>query len=90
MGIPPITVSQWVRGKRVPSVPSCYAIADAFDLPDTHVLREARHPTGEEVDVDKELEDRLVSMWQKLSPHGQQAVLEFVEFHRSKERKAAQ
>jgi hypothetical protein len=35
------------------------------------------------------VEDQLVIMWRKLSPDGQQAVLEFVDFQRGKERKAA-
>ena len=86
MDIPPITVSQWVRDKRVPSVVNCYAIADAFDLPPSHVLSAAGHPTEEEPDEDRDLEDRLVAMWRKLTPEGQEETLRFVEFRRGMER----
>lgn len=80
-------VNQWVRGARVPSVESCWRIADAFDLPVVMVLRRAGHPV-EEGDGDDD-EDRLLAMWRKLTPDGREDVMQFVEFRRARERKDA-
>jgi transcriptional regulator with XRE-family HTH domain len=84
VNVHPGVVSTWASGKRTPSVPSCYAIADALDLSPAVVLDRAGHPT--DGDHDDEVEERLLAMWRRLTPDGQDAVMQFVEFQRGRER----
>lgn len=86
MDAPRSSVSSWARGARVPDVESCFRIADALDLLPIDVMRIAGHPVDDEPGP-SELEDRLVGVWRRLTPEGQEAAVEFVEFLRGRERR---
>lgn len=88
LGTRPSTVGNWIHGRRVPGVESCWSIADALDLTPATVMRMAGHPVEIEEGSD-DLEDRLVAMWRKLSPDGKTTTIEFVEFLRGRERRNA-
>jgi transcriptional regulator with XRE-family HTH domain len=81
----PGVVSYWLSDKRVPSVVSCYLIADALDLPSSHVLTAAGHPVEVDPEDRDEAEDRLLTLWRKLSDDGKDAVMQFVEFQRGRD-----
>lgn len=79
-------VSRWVNSHRIPSIESCYAIADALDLLPSDVMRAAGHPV-DTVPGPSELETRLLGAWRKLAPDKQEDVMAFVEFLRDRERR---
>lgn len=86
VGASPAAVNHWVRGRRVPDPPLCYAIADAFNLSPTAVMVRAGHPVDEPSDADAEEEERVIAMWRRLSGEGRRDVMRFLEWRRDEER----
>lgn len=84
-GYSPGAVSKWRNNTRIPDWAACVEIADALDLPVEHVLAATGRGEGSE-DAGREVEDRLVATFRRLSDEGREAVLQFVEFQRGRER----
>ena len=87
VGVAPATVSRWLNGKRVPEWETCYGLADALVVPVDLVLAMTGRQQAEYQDGDREDEDRVVLMYRSLSPDGQRAVREFIEFQRGRKRR---
>ncbi len=86
-GISPGLISNWINGRRRPSRESCYVIADVLDLPLDVVLKQVGHLPGDvEAEEEQTREDALVGMYRRLSDDAQRQILEFVTWHRERER----